>query len=64
MTDNSKLPENEANTHIPEQLENPTKPAVPTEARFWPMPKGFVNMDEEAEPHIFVGGVPAPPPKK
>jgi hypothetical protein len=65
-TDNSKQPENGPKTQTPEQLENPIKPKVATEARFWPMPKGFVNMDEqeEAEPHIFVGGVRAPAPKK
>jgi hypothetical protein len=65
-TDNSKQPENEPNIHIPEQPENPTKPAVPTKARFWPMPKGFENMDEQkdAEPHIFVGGVRARTPKR
>jgi hypothetical protein len=65
-TDNSKQPENQPTTHAPEQPETPTKPKVATEARFWPMPKGCVNMDEqaEAEPHIFVGGVRVPAPKK
>jgi hypothetical protein len=66
-TSNSKQPENRPTTHAPEQPETPTKPKVATEARFWPMPKGCVNMDEQAEakPHIFVGGVrPQAPPKK
>jgi hypothetical protein len=66
-TSSSKQTENEPNTHIPEQLENPTKPAVSTKARFWPMPKCCINGDgqKEAQPHIFVGGVrQAPPPKK
>jgi len=65
-TNDSKQPEDQPNTHISEQLENSTKPAVPTKARLWPMPKGFVNMDEqdEAVPHIFVGGVRVPPREK
>ena len=65
-TDNSKQPENGPRTQTPEQLENPIKPKVATEARFWPMPKGCVNRDglPEAEPHIFVGGVRVPPRQK
>jgi hypothetical protein len=65
-TSSSKQPENQPTTYASEQPETPTKPAVPTKARLWPMPPGFVNMDEqeEAEPHIFVGGVRAPAPKK
>lgn len=65
-TNSSKQPENQRTTHAPEQPESPATPKVATEARLWPIPPGFINGDDlpKAEPHIFVGGVRAPAPKK
>lgn len=41
----------------------PAKPTKATKTSLWPMPKGCVNGDAEAEPHIFVGGLPEKAPK-
>jgi hypothetical protein len=62
-TSSSKQPEDEPNTHTPEQPENSTKLAVPTKASEWPVPEGFTVV-EDGESHIFVGGFPCAPPKK
>jgi hypothetical protein len=65
-TSNSKRPEIQPTPYVPEEPESPATPIVATEARFWPVPPGCIDGDEqpEAEPHIFVGGVRVPPRKK
>jgi hypothetical protein len=63
-TDNSKQAQYQPTTHAPEQPESPAAPIVATEARLLPVPAGCVNMDEQAEPHIFVGGVRTQTPKE
>lgn len=78
-TPKSNQPEDRPKAH--EQQESPAKPQVPikapssqiteepstklTQARFWPVPKGFrIADDEESGDQLFIGGLPGKPPEK
>jgi hypothetical protein len=57
-------PTESASEETPQFSEKNPKNTKATEARSWPVPKGFTDCTDEGEDMIFIGGLPGKPPEK